>query len=61
MQEKLEQLQMQLNAHIDGIEDLIKQMPDKGLKSDESQKVNLQNLNNSLRYAVEGMEVEDLS
>lgn len=51
--------QEQAEYHINKLNELIEKMPEKGLKSTESQKVYLQNALNSFEYAVNGVEEED--
>jgi len=58
-QKKSEVFKKRADALISKIEDLINKMPDKGLKSEDSQKVCLQQAIDDFSYTVNGVEPSD--
>lgn len=57
---ELKLLKEKLHSHVEQIDDLLEEMPDKGNKCSDSQRVCLQNAINSFEHNINGITEEDL-
>ena len=57
---KIDKFKKKAQKHLDALEELFNKLPEKGLTSEECQRVNLVNSLLHLGYAVNGTEQEDL-